>query len=111
LIGTIFALSRFKPGAIAYAVGLYISAAYWFTSSTSFANPAVTVARMFTGSFSGIRAADAPMFVVAELLGALAAMAIFAWLLKRAPAEAETNATAEAPPPRAFGQGVRAEAP
>jgi len=94
LIGLLLALSRFKPAAIAYAVGLYIGAAYWFTSSTSFANPAVTVARMFTDSFSGIRAADVPMFIGAEFLGAFAAMGVFGWLLRnaRAPAQAATIA-------------------
>ena len=92
LIGTVLALSRFKPEAIAYAVGLYITGAYWFTSSTSFANPAVTFARMFTASFSGIRAADVPLFVAAEFLGALAALAIFGWLIKNVPAPARTGA-------------------
>ena len=61
-------------------VGLYITAAYWFTSSTSFANPAVTVARALTDSFAGIRPADVPAFIVAQLAGALAASLVAGWL-------------------------------
>lgn len=99
LVGVILALLRFKPEAIAHAVGLYICSAYWFTSSTSFANPAVTLARMFTGSFSGIRAADAPLFILAEFSGALAALMVFGWLLKNVPLRAQVNA-ADAPTAR-----------
>ncbi|RUX67724.1 aquaporin family protein, partial [Mesorhizobium sp. M2A.F.Ca.ET.040.01.1.1] len=65
-----------------WLVGLYITAAYWFTASTSFANPAVAVARSLTNSFSGIRPVDLPGFIVAELLGALIALALMGWLLK-----------------------------
>ncbi|MEJ0027386.1 MAG: MIP/aquaporin family protein [Rhizomicrobium sp.] len=65
---------------VAFAVGLYIAAAYWFTASTAFANPAVTVARALTPTFSGIRPADAPAFVVAEIAGALAATFVSVWL-------------------------------
>jgi glycerol uptake facilitator-like aquaporin len=97
LVGLVLALLRFKPEAIAYAVGLYITSAYWFTSSTSFANPAVTLARMFTESFSGIRAADVPLFILAELLGALAAMGVFGWLLKTLPVRAQANMASRAP--------------
>jgi glycerol uptake facilitator-like aquaporin len=79
LIVTILAVSRFRVEAIPVAVGLYITAAYWFTASTSFANPAVTVARAFTDSFSGIAPGDVPMFVVAQLLGALAGLGIMSW--------------------------------
>ena len=64
-----------------FAVGLYIGGAYWFTASTSFANPAVTIARAFTDTFAGIRPADAPGFIGAQLLGALAATALFRWLI------------------------------
>jgi glycerol uptake facilitator-like aquaporin len=64
---------------IPFAVGLYITAAYWFTSSTSFANPAVTIARGFTDTFTGIRPADVPGFVAAQILGALAAALLFRW--------------------------------
>ncbi len=79
LIVTILAVSRFKGEAIPVAVGLYITAAYWFTASTSFANPAVTIARALTNSFSGIAPADVPMFVVAQFAGALAGLAIMSW--------------------------------
>ncbi|MCY4066943.1 MAG: aquaporin, partial [Rhodospirillaceae bacterium] len=66
----------------AYAVGLFISAGYWFTSSTSFANPAVTIARSLTDSFSGIVPAHAPGFILAQLAGAVAATLVFGWLLR-----------------------------
>ena len=69
------------------AVGLYITSAYWFTASTSFANPAVTIAREFTNTFAGIRPIDAPGFVVAQLLGALAATVLFRWLVPSLPSE------------------------
>lgn len=81
LVATIIGCIRFRPEAVAYAVGLYISAGYWFTASTSFANPAVTIGRAFTDSFTGIRAADAPAFIVAQLIGAVAATLVFRWLL------------------------------
>ena len=81
LVATIIGCLRFRPEAVAYAVGLYISAGYWFTASTSFANPAVTIGRAFTDSFTGIRAADAPAFIVAELIGAVAVTLLFRWLL------------------------------
>jgi glycerol uptake facilitator-like aquaporin len=81
LIVTILSVSRFKSEAIPVAVGLYITAAYWFTASTSFANPAVTIARALTDSFSGIAPGDAPMFIVAQLVGALAALRVMLWLL------------------------------
>jgi glycerol uptake facilitator-like aquaporin len=79
LIVTILAVSRFKSEAIPVAVGLYITAAYWFTASTSFANPAVTIARALTNSFSGIAPADVPMFIVAQLVGALAGLVVMRW--------------------------------
>lgn len=66
---------------VPFAVGAYITAAYWFTASTSFANPAVTLARATTDTFSGIRPTDAPGFLVAQLLGAATATALFGWLL------------------------------
>lgn len=80
LIATILGCLRFKPGALAAAVGIYIGAAYWFTSSTSFANPAVTIARAFTGTLTGINPAHATSFIVAQLLGAVAAAFLFNWL-------------------------------
>src|SRR5919107_1280090 len=72
-----------------YAVGAYITAAYWFTASTSFANPAVTLARAATDTFSGIRPIDAPGFVVAQLCGAAAATAFFRWLVPSLPRDAD----------------------
>ncbi|MFZ2017763.1 MAG: MIP/aquaporin family protein [Methyloceanibacter sp.] len=80
LIGTILGCVRFKPEAVATAVALYITSAYWFTASTSFANPAVTIARSLSDTFAGIAPGDAPGFIVAELLGALAAAWLFGWL-------------------------------
>ncbi len=73
---------RYRPGAIAPAVASYITAGYWFTSSTSFANPAVTLARSVSDTFVGIRLVDAPGFILAELLGAAAAVLLFRWLSK-----------------------------
>jgi glycerol uptake facilitator-like aquaporin len=67
---------------VPYAVGLFITAGYWFTSSTSFANPAVTLARSWTNTFSGIAPPDAFAFILAQLLGAAAVTLLFAWLLK-----------------------------
>ncbi len=80
LLATIFGCVRYRPEAVPYAVGLYITAAYWFTASTSFANPAVTLARSLTDTFSGIRPEDAPLFIVAQLIGAMLAGAVFGWL-------------------------------
>ena len=80
LLATILGISRTKPDAIPLAVGLYITAAYWFTASTSFANPAVTIARALTPTFSGIAPADIFGFIAAQILGALAAAAVFTWL-------------------------------
>lgn len=86
LIGTILCVGNSRPASVAYAVGLYISAAYWFTSSTSFANPAVTAARALSDTFAGINAANAPAFVVAQFAGALVGLWFFGWLLEwRAP--------------------------
>lgn len=86
LAATILGCLRARPHAVPYAVGLFIAAGYWFTSSTSFANPAVTLARTLTDSFSGIRAGDAPAFVAAQVIGALAAVAAVRWLRDTAPA-------------------------
>ncbi len=93
LVATILGTLRFRPEAVAYAVGLFISAGYWFTASTSFANPAVTIARSFTDTFTGIRPVDAPGFIVAECVGALVAVAFMGWLLgtKRKDSAAETG--------------------
>lgn len=83
LLSVIWACSRAKPESVPAAVGLYIVGAYWFTASTSFANPAVTIARSLTDTFAGIRPADVPGFVVAQLMGAAAATALFGWLSPR----------------------------
>ena len=81
LLAVIQAVVRTRPALISIAVGGYITAAYWFTASTSFANPAVTVARTLTDTFSGIRPIDAPAFILAQLLGAIAATLLFRWLM------------------------------
>ena len=85
LLVTIGCVARKRPESIPVAVGAYITAAYWFTSSTSFANPAVTLARAATNTFAGIRPADAPGFVLAELAGASLATAFLRWLIRRSP--------------------------
>jgi glycerol uptake facilitator-like aquaporin len=81
LIATILGCLRFRPQAVPYAVGLFISAGYWFTASTSFANPAVTLARALTPTFAGIRPLDAPGFIVAQFLAAALCCWLFRWLL------------------------------
>ncbi len=83
LVATILAGIRFQRTAVPWLVGLYITAAYWFTASTSFANPAVAVARSLTNTFAGIRPIDLPGFIVAELAGAIAGMLLMNWLLGR----------------------------
>jgi glycerol uptake facilitator-like aquaporin len=80
---TILGCVRFRPDAVAFAVGLYITSAYWFTASTSFANPAVTIGRSLSDTFAGIAPADVPGFIVAQILGALAAAALGHWLFAR----------------------------
>ncbi len=80
LLLTILGGLRVNPGAIPWLVGLYITAAYWFTASTSFANPAVAISRAFTDTFSGIRPVDVPGFVIAECCGALLAWVVARWL-------------------------------
>jgi glycerol uptake facilitator-like aquaporin len=82
LIGTIFGTQRSQPGFTPMAVGLYITAAYWFTASTSFANPAVTLARSLSDTFSGIAPASAPLFIGGQVAGALAAVGFFTWLFQ-----------------------------
>jgi glycerol uptake facilitator-like aquaporin len=81
LVAVIVGCLRFRPQAVSVAVGLYISAGYWFTSSTSFANPAVTVGRALTDTFTGIRPVDVPAFVLAQVVGAVLATLLFRWLL------------------------------
>lgn len=80
LLAVIIGCSRNRPSVTPFAVAAYITAAYWFTASTSFANPAVTLARAASNTFAGIRPMDAPAFIGAQLLGAAAACAVFAWL-------------------------------
>jgi glycerol uptake facilitator-like aquaporin len=82
LVATILAGIRFQRAAVPWLVGLYITAAYWFTASTSFANPAVAIARSFTNTFSGIRPVDLPGFIAAELFGAIFGMLVMTWLLR-----------------------------
>jgi glycerol uptake facilitator-like aquaporin len=81
LIGTIIGCLRFRAEATPWMVGLYITSAYWFTASTSFANPAVTVARSLSDTFAGIAPASAPLFIAAQLLGAATAVFAFGWLV------------------------------
>ena len=83
LLAVIFGCARLRADAVPFAVAAYITAAYWFTASTSFANPAVTLARSATDTFAGIRPADTPAFIVAQLLGAGLATALFGWLTPR----------------------------
>lgn len=80
LMSVIWGCARLRSSAISFAVGAYITGAYWFTSSTAFANPAVTLARAATNTFSGIRPADVPGFIVVQIIGAAAATALFRWL-------------------------------
>lgn len=82
LVATIFATLKFNKSVVAWMVGLYITAAYWFTASTSFANPAVTIARSLTNTFSGIQPEHAPMFVLAQIIGAVVAALVLSWLLR-----------------------------
>ena len=82
LLLTIFVCLRSKPDALPTAVGLYITAAYWFTSSTSFANPAVAISRMFSDTFAGIRPQDAAFFIICQIVGVLVALAVGRLLLE-----------------------------
>jgi glycerol uptake facilitator-like aquaporin len=87
LLAVIWGCVRQRPAVVPFAVGLYITAAYWFTASTSFANPAVTLARAASDTFAGIRPQDVPAFVLAQLLGAFTATALFRWLIPTLPAQ------------------------
>jgi glycerol uptake facilitator-like aquaporin len=88
LLAIIWGCGRLRSEAVPFAVGLYITGAYWFTASTSFANPAVTLGRAFTNTFSGLRPSDAPGFMVAQLAGAFAATCLFRWLVPSLPKQA-----------------------
>jgi glycerol uptake facilitator-like aquaporin len=81
LVAVIYSCSRRQASVVPFAVGAYIIGAYWFTASTSFANPAVTIARAATNTFSGIRPVDVPAFILAQLVGAVSATALFRWLV------------------------------
>jgi glycerol uptake facilitator-like aquaporin len=89
LLSVIWGCARLRSSAVPFAVGAYITAAYWFTASTSFANPAVTLARAASDTFAGIRPTDAPGFIVAQLVGAAAATALFRWLVPSLPKSAD----------------------
>ncbi|NNG21574.1 MIP/aquaporin family protein [Telluria aromaticivorans] len=93
LIGVIIGCSRSRPSITPFAVASYITAAYWFTASTSFANPAVTLARAASDTFAGIRPVDAPGFILAQLAGAVAATLLFTWLYPAPPANATVGGT------------------
>jgi glycerol uptake facilitator-like aquaporin len=97
LLAVVWGCSRARPHAVPFAVGAYITAAYWFTASTSFANPAVTLARSFSNTFAGIRPADAPGFIVMQILGALAATWLFRWLSPALRSNAEQRVASYAP--------------
>lgn len=88
LLAVIWGCSRRRSAAVPFAVAAYITAAYWFTSSTSFANPAVTLARSMSDTFAGIRLLDVPGFALAQLVGAFSATALFKWLVPALPATA-----------------------
>ena len=89
LLAVIWGCARSRPAAVPFAVAAYITAAYWFTASTSFANPAATLARSATDTFAGIRPVDAPGFIVAQALGAASATLLFRWLAPNLPAVAD----------------------
>jgi glycerol uptake facilitator-like aquaporin len=89
LLAVIWGCSRRRSAAVPFAVGAYITGAYWFTASTSFANPAVTIARSLTDTFAGIRPADVPMFIVAQILGGTVATLLFRWLVPALPTTAD----------------------
>jgi glycerol uptake facilitator-like aquaporin len=90
LLAVIWGCVRFRSAAVPFAVAAYITAAYWFTASTSFANPAVTLARAASDTFAGIRPSDAPAFILAQLSGAFVATALFRWLVPSLPKDAES---------------------
>ncbi|HXP40398.1 MAG TPA: MIP/aquaporin family protein [Candidatus Acidoferrales bacterium] len=89
LLSVIWGCSRLRSGVLPFAVASYITAAYWFTASTSFANPAVTIARSLSDTFAGIRPADVPMFILAQIAGALCATFVFRWLVPNLSANAD----------------------
>ena len=106
LLSVIWGCVRRRPAAVPFAVGTYITAAYWFTSSTSFANPAVTLARAASDTFAGVRPADTPGFIVAQLLGAAASTVLFRWLVPTLPQVAPrfVDRSADAKPDTALSE-------
>jgi glycerol uptake facilitator-like aquaporin len=90
LLAVIWGCSRLRAAITPFAVAAYIVAAFWFTASTSFANPAVTLARSMSDTFAGIRPVDTPGFIAAQFAGAIVATFLFRWLLKIAPSDAES---------------------
>jgi glycerol uptake facilitator-like aquaporin len=92
LIAVIQAGVKFHPKQVAWMVATYITAAYWFTASTSFANPAVTVARSFTNTFSGIAPSNMPAFIIAQIVGALLAVSLLGWLFSMPPHDDKVSA-------------------
>lgn len=98
LLSVIWGCVRLRSSAVPFAVGAYITAGYWFTSSTSFANPAVTLARAASDTFAGIRPVDAPGFILAQLAGAMAATLLFRWLVPSLPKDASNVLVAHAQP-------------
>jgi len=103
LIGLGLATSRTRPGLVPFVVAGYITAGYWFTSSTSFANPALTIACALTDTFTGIRPTDVPMFILAQISGAMNATMLFQWLC---PAPARASSPAQSNPPAQGWQGA-----
>ena len=99
LLSVVWGCARTRPQAVAFAVGAYITAAYWFTSSTSFANPAVTLARAATDTFAGIRPLDVPGFLFGQIVGALAATLLFRWLVPTLPQVADRIVVPRETPP------------
>lgn len=97
LLAVIWGCARQRASVVPFAVGAYITAAYWFTASTSFANPAVTLARAASDTFAGIRPIDAPGFILAQLAGAAAATALFRWLAPALPNDAKAVVMPHAP--------------
>ncbi|MBV9956881.1 MAG: aquaporin, partial [Acidobacteria bacterium] len=89
LLAVIWGCVRLRSSAVPFAVAAYITAAYWFTASTSFANPAVTLARAASDTFAGLRPIDAPGFIIAQLIGAFAATYLFRWLVPTLPKDAD----------------------
>jgi glycerol uptake facilitator-like aquaporin len=107
LLAVIWGCARTRLAAVPFAVAAYITAAYWFTASTSFANPAVTLARAATDTFAGIRPVDAPAFIVAQLLGAAAATGLFRWLIPALPDIAPTVVVPRSEPARSESPRAR----